>query len=97
MYQTLQNTFQSLALVIVLGMLAGQASAELFVPSTAVVVLAADTSLQAAAKQVNTKYGGEVVKAETVSKEGKQVHQIRLLIDGRVKNVDIDVNSGKEL
>lgn len=97
MYQALQFLFRSLTLVVLMGAMAVQASAELFVPSSAVVVLAADTSLQEAAKQVNSKYGGEVVKAETVSKEGKQVHQIRLLIDGRVKNVDIDASSGKEL
>lgn len=96
MYQALQKTFRLLAITLLSGALAGQVYAE---PVTAdsEIVLVADTSLQFAAKTANSKYGGEVVKAETVEKDGKQVHQIRLLIDGRVKNVDFDASSGKEL
>jgi len=62
-----------------------------------VVLAQAGVNLQQAAGQVRKKYGGKVVKAATVSKGGRQIHQIRLVKEGRVKTVQIDASTGQEI
>ncbi|WP_432471614.1 PepSY domain-containing protein [Amphritea sp. HPY] len=65
---------------------------------TSPLVLAeAGISLQSAASKARAKHGGKVVKAETVSKGGHQIHQIRLVKEGRVKTVRIDATTGIEI
>jgi uncharacterized membrane protein YkoI len=42
------------------------------------------------------RYGGEAVRSDTVEREGRQVHEIRLLLeDSRVRTVRIDPATGK--
>lgn len=65
---------------------------------TSPLVLAeAGISLQNAASKARAKHGGKVVKAETVSRGGHQIHQIRLVKEGRVKTVRIDATTGTEI
>ena len=62
------------------------------------MVLAGNTvSLQQAAARVKQSHGGKVVKAETRMREGRQVHHIRLINNGRVKTVLIDAATGQEV
>ena len=62
------------------------------------LILAGGTvSLQGAAAKAKQSHGGKVVKAETKSRGGKQIHHIRLVKDGRVKTILIDAATGKEL
>lgn len=52
-------------------------------------------SLQQAVALAQERYSGQVVRAETVARGGRQVHEIRLLDDGRVRTVRIDAQSGQ--
>lgn len=62
------------------------------------MMLAANrVSLQQAAARAKQSYGGKVVKAETRSRGGRQVHHIRLINNGRVKTVQIDATTGQEV
>ncbi|BBB24792.1 PepSY domain-containing protein [Amphritea japonica] len=62
------------------------------------MVLAGNTvSLQQAAASVKQSHGGKVVKAETRTRGGRQVHHIRLIKTGRVKTVLIDAATGQEV
>ncbi len=62
------------------------------------MVLAGNTvSLQQAAARVKQNHGGKVVKAETRTRGGRQVHHIRLINNGRVKTVLIDAITGQEV
>ncbi len=49
-----------------------------------------------AAKMAKQRYGGKVLKVDSVERNGKQVFHVRLLLDGgKVKTVKIDAGSGK--
>jgi len=65
--------------------------------SSPLILAEAGISLQNAASKARAKHGGKVVKAETVSQGEHQVHQIRLVKEGRVKTVRIDAATGTEI
>lgn len=54
-------------------------------------------TLQQAAAKARQQQGGKVVKAETRSSNGKPVHHIRIVKDGRVKTLIFDAATGKKL
>lgn len=52
-------------------------------------------SLQQAVQIALRQHEGRVVRAETISRNGRRVHEIRILgDDGRVRTVRIDAQSG---
>ena len=52
-------------------------------------------NLEEATEIAVERYGGEVAEAETVEREGRRVHEIRLLLsDGSVRTVRIDPSTG---
>lgn len=51
---------------------------------------------QATAKATGT-FGGEVIKTESKQQDGRAVYAIRLLTNGRVKEILIDRDTGKLL
>lgn len=52
-------------------------------------------SLQQATDTALKKFGGEVIKSESNKQNGTPVYVIRLLSNGRVKEVHIDSQTGK--
>ena len=55
-------------------------------------------SLSQATQIALQQYPGRVVRAETVDRGGRRVHQIRVLgSDGRVRTVRVDASSGRVL
>lgn len=53
-------------------------------------------SLQQAVEMALRQHQGRVVRAETISRNGRLVHEIRILgDDGRVRTVHIDAQSGE--
>ena len=55
----------------------------------------AGVSLAQATELALDRYPGQVVRAETVTRGGRQEHQIRILgADGRVRTVRIDAQTG---
>lgn len=55
----------------------------------------AGISLQEATDTALKQFGGEVIKSESNKQNGTSVYVIRLLSNGRVKEVHIDSQSGK--
>jgi uncharacterized membrane protein YkoI len=52
-------------------------------------------SLAQATEMAQSRFPGRVVRAQTVSRGGRQIHNIRILgADGRVRTVRIDAQSG---
>ncbi|MGH1460798.1 MAG: PepSY domain-containing protein [Neptuniibacter sp.] len=51
-------------------------------------------SLQQATDKAVKKFGGEVIKTETINQNGSTVYVIRLLSNGRIKDVLIDSTNG---
>jgi uncharacterized membrane protein YkoI len=52
-------------------------------------------SLAQATQMAQSRYPGQVARAETVSRGGRQIHVIRILgTDGRVRTVRIDAQTG---
>jgi uncharacterized membrane protein YkoI len=55
----------------------------------------ADVSLSQAVEQAKKRSGGQVISAETLKRDGRSVHNIRLLTkDGKVHRVRINADSG---
>ncbi len=54
-------------------------------------------NLLQASKRVRDELGGEVIKAELIEHEGVPVYTIRLLEQGRIREVLVDAASGKML
>lgn len=53
-------------------------------------------NLEEAVEIAIKRYGGEAVRADTVERDGVEVHEIRLLLeDSRVRTVRIDPATGK--
>jgi len=53
-----------------------------------------DVSLDQAVSQARERTGGRVISAETREKEGRKVHNIRILTDdGKVRRLQIDAGS----
>lgn len=50
-------------------------------------------SLDQAVKQVRKKTGGRVLSAETIEKDGRRVHRIKVLNDGKVRVHYVDADS----
>jgi uncharacterized membrane protein YkoI len=58
-------------------------------------VHAAPLDIEQASAKATAKFGGEVVKADAEQHNGQPVFVIRLLTNGRVKEVLIEQKSGK--
>lgn len=55
-------------------------------------------SLSQATRIAQQQYPGRVVRAETVERSGRRIHEVRILGgDGRVRTIRIDANSGRIL
>ena len=55
-------------------------------------------SLDEAVAKARRKNKGKVLSAETIRKDGRQVHSIKILTkDGRVKRIRIDARTGKKM
>jgi len=57
----------------------------------------APVNLLQASERARIELGGEVIKAELIEHEGAPVYTIRLLEQGRIREVLVDVASGKML
>lgn len=55
------------------------------------------SSVKQASEIAQEAYGGQVVKAEEADVEGKTVYVIRVVNEGRVRDVKIDPDDGKIL
>ncbi|GGO77955.1 hypothetical protein GCM10011348_08690 [Marinobacterium nitratireducens] len=54
-------------------------------------------SLQQAVEQVRRRYQGQVIKATSTDLKGRPVYRIRLVHEGRVREVLVDALSGEIL
>ncbi|NVK39633.1 MAG: PepSY domain-containing protein [Oceanospirillaceae bacterium] len=54
-------------------------------------------SLQQAVEQVRKRYQGQVIKATAADLQGRPVYRIRLVHEGRVREVLVDAQSGQIL
>lgn len=102
MLKALQVSARTLGILISLGgslLISPGAAAALqaSLPPAVQVVAGDGVSLQQAASRARKQHGGKVVKAETVTLQGREVHQIRLVNGGRVSTVIIDAASGQEI
>ncbi len=52
-------------------------------------------SLQQAIALAQQRYNGRVLRAETVNRGGRQVHEILILDNGRARTVRVDAQSGQ--
>jgi uncharacterized membrane protein YkoI len=52
-------------------------------------------SLSQAAEIAQRRFGGRVVRATTRVVNGRRVHEIRILVEGRVRTVLIDAQTGE--
>ena len=58
----------------------------------------ADVSLDQAVSEVKRRTGGRVLTADTVRKNGRDVHRIRVLNDeGKVRQMRVDGQDGQEI
>ena len=68
---------------------------------TAVTTQQGGVSLAQAQRLATQRYPGRVVRAETTVREGRRVHEIRILVEGegdpRMRIVRIDAESGRFL
>ena len=54
-------------------------------------------SLDEAVALVKEKVGGRVIRAQTVQRHGRTVHEVRVFTDdGRVRTIDVDARNGIE-
>lgn len=51
-----------------------------------------DSNLKQAASVARQRYGGDVVKAEEISRNGEDLYQIRLINNGRVRDVLVNAD-----
>ncbi|WP_409524182.1 PepSY domain-containing protein [Nitrincola sp. MINF-07-Sa-05] len=56
---------------------------------------AGEIDLKRAAEIALEAYGGQVLKAEEVEEDGQQLFHIRLVNEGRVRDVKIEADSGR--
>lgn len=85
--------------------LSGGVSARVLAPTTPVEAPASaysttqgGVSLERATQMAVSRFPGRVVRAETTSRNGRRVHNVRVLgEDGRVRNVRIDAQTGQFL
>ena len=54
----------------------------------------AAVSLQRAVEIATERYPGTVVRANTISRDGRTLHEIRILANGRVRTVLVDAQTG---
>ncbi|MGB0732318.1 MAG: PepSY domain-containing protein [Pontibacterium sp.] len=54
-------------------------------------------TLREATNKVLESYGGEVLKADSVIRDGRQAYRIRVIANGRVQEYFIDPANGAEL
>jgi len=67
-------------------------------PRTSLHAAQSGISLSQATQLALRQNPGRVVRAETVDRGGRRVHQVRILgADGRVRTVSIDASSGRIL
>jgi uncharacterized membrane protein YkoI len=68
-----------------------------FVRTPDIVAQRGPVSLQQAVAIARQRYRGRVVRAETISRNGRRVHEVRILDEeeGRVRTVQIDAESGQ--
>ena len=70
-------------------------------PTAAVAQQGGPVSLQQAQRLATRRYPGRVVRAETTVRDGRRVHEIRILVEGegdpRMRIVRIDAESGRFL
>ncbi|MEM7282907.1 MAG: PepSY domain-containing protein [Pseudomonadota bacterium] len=53
-------------------------------------------SLDEAVNLVRSRVGGKVIRSETVSRNGKRTHKVRVLTkDGRMKTYHVDASTGR--
>lgn len=65
-------------------------------PPQAMIAQRGSISLQQATEMARRQHQGRVVRAETVARGGRLVHEIRILgDDGRVRTVRIDAETGQ--
>ena len=58
---------------------------------------AAEVSLDQAVEQAKQRVGGRVISAETRNRDGRQVHNIRILTDeGKVRRLRINADGGRK-
>lgn len=99
MFRAFSKTLFALLMVTIMGTVAAaevvEARTEFRVESMSLA--ANEVSLQQAAAIAKQDHGGKVVKAETRDRDGRLVHFIRLINNGRVKTVLIDAESGQEI
>lgn len=58
---------------------------------------AAPLTVEAASAKATEKFGGQVIKTERKKQNGRPVYAIRLLTEGRIKEIIIDRDTGKLL
>jgi uncharacterized membrane protein YkoI len=63
-------------------------------PQEGVAPVQEGVSLKDATNKAEAQFGGEVLKAETGEEEGRPVYKIRLVNEGRVKDILIDSQTG---
>ncbi len=63
-------------------------------PPTAYAAQHARLTLAQATALAERRYKGRVVRAEAVKQGGRTIYEIRLLVDGRVRTVRIDAETG---
>ncbi|SEG82743.1 PepSY domain-containing protein [Marinobacterium lutimaris] len=78
------------SLMLVVPLQAGAAQA-------ASVLAQNSVDLKRAVEIARQAFGGEVVKAEEVTRSGQRLFQIRLVNNGRVRDVLVDATSGEIL
>ena len=61
------------------------------------LLLAQGYSLDEAVSTARRRYSGKVLSAETIRKDGRPIHRIRIIEDGRVRGLRIDGNTGQPL
>ena len=54
-------------------------------------------TLKQATETALESFGGEVLKTETAEQDGRSVYKIRLVKNGRVKEILIDIHNGEVL
>lgn len=65
---------------------------------TAAVAQGGPVSLEQAVERASKRFSGRVAKAETTTRGGRRIHEIRILgQDGRVRIVRIDAQTGQFL
>ena len=67
-------------------------------PDSSLYVTQGGVSLSQATQLALQRNPGRVVRAETVERSGRRIHEVRILgADGRVRTIRVDANSGRIL